>query len=92
MTEQPIPGPAEQLCGHPDGCDQPATHQTQRPATDNEATAHWDALEQNIRESGTPDYVQRRDDTVTVAEHRCDDPDHADPAYLDALAANGNRA
>ena len=87
MTDLPIPGPDVQLCGHPDGCDQPATHQTSRPATEQEAAAHWDALEQNIRAHGNPDHVQNRDDTVTVADHRCDDPAHADPAHLDAKTA-----
>lgn len=76
-----------QACTHPDGCANDATHQTQRPATDQEAAAHWDALEQNIRIHGNPDYIQNRDVTVTVAEHRCDDPGHADPAYLGATAA-----
>lgn len=72
------------LCTHPDGCAALATHQTARPATDDEAAAHWDGLEQNIRSSGNPEYVQNRNDTATVAEHRCDE--HADPAYLEALA------
>lgn len=59
-------------CTTPD-CTNPATHQTSRPATPAEATAHWDAVEQNIRDSGTPEYTQNRDDTVTIAIHHCDD-------------------
>lgn len=70
-------------CSKPD-CEADATHQTGRPATEQEAAAHWDALEQQIRSHGNPDHVQNRDDTVTIAEYRCDE--HADPAYLEALA------
>lgn len=73
------------VCGHPDGCTTPATHQTQRNATADEAAAHWDALERNIIESGNPDYRQDRLDVVRIAEHRCDDSDHADPLYLEAI-------
>ena len=58
-------------CGH-DGCTKDATHQHQRPATSDEANAHFDALEQNIIASGNPDYVHNRNDTVTIAEYRCD--------------------
>lgn len=74
-------------CEHPSGCEKPATHQIQRPATDAEATAHFDALELNIRSHGQPEYVHDRSGDVTVAERRCDDPEHADAAYLEAMAA-----
>lgn len=79
-----------QPCTHPDGCTNTATHQIQRDATETEASAHWDAVEQNIRASGNPDHVQNRNDTVTVAEFRCDAPQHADPAYLEAKAREEN--
>lgn len=75
--------PASHVC-HADDCDQPATHQTQRNATADEATAHWDALERNIIESGNPDYVQDRSGPVNIARFHCDHPDHADPLYLEA--------
>ena len=65
------PAVAPKPCGQP-GCTNDATHQHQRPATDAEAKAHWDALEQNIIASGNPDYVHNRNDTVTIAEYRCD--------------------
>jgi hypothetical protein len=77
-------------CTHPSGCTNPATHQTTRPATTDETEAHWTATEQHIRSanSGTPDtdYTADRADTVTITEHRCDHPDHADPTYLEATA------
>lgn len=69
------------VCGD---CGAPATHQAPRDATDEEADAHWSALEQNIRESGNPEYVQDRGDTVAVAVHRCDD--HPHPGYAEARA------
>lgn len=77
-------------CGHEDGCPEDATHQAPRAATDAEAGAHFDAMEANIRSHGQPDYVHNRDDTVTVAEHRCDHPDHAHPGWLVALANQEN--
>lgn len=77
--------PVPHAC-HADDCGQPATHQTQRDATEQEATAHWDALERNIIESGNPDYVQDRSNPVNIARFHCDDPDHADPLYLEAKA------
>jgi hypothetical protein len=80
-----MPNPTPTLCGA-DGCTNPATHQAPRAATEQEATAHWDALEANIRASGNPDYVQNRDDTVVKTEYRCDHPDHAHPGHLEALA------
>jgi hypothetical protein len=73
-------------CGHSDGCTNPATHQANRPATPEEAEAHWNALEQHIRSHGNPDYVQNRDGIPAIAELRCDDPQHADPLYLEAKA------
>jgi hypothetical protein len=77
-------------CGHRDGCTNDATHQFPRDATPEEAEAHFVALEQNIRASndGRPEveYVHPRTDTVSIAEHRCDDPAHADPTYLEAKA------
>jgi hypothetical protein len=75
-------------CGHPDGCTNTATHQFGRDATLLEAEAHWTAVEGNIRASndGHPavEYVADRTDTVTIAEHRCDD--HGHPLYLEAKA------
>jgi hypothetical protein len=61
-------------CHH---CKGIATHQWQRKATTAEATAHWDAVELNIRaaNSGRPDvdYQADRTDTVTVPVHGCAD-------------------
>lgn len=81
MSLSPVPAAIERAaaahpaatypCGH-DNCTEAATHQHQRPATVAEAKAHWDAVEQNIIASGNPDYIQDRNDTVTIAEHRCD--------------------
>lgn len=83
-------------CGHLDGCTNPATHQTQRPASEAEAEAHWAALERNIRESnsGWPaaEYVHPRTGTVSIAEFRCDLPEHADPVYLEAKAREATDA
>ncbi len=77
-------------CAHSAGCTNRATHQTTRPATPEEAEAHWAATEQNIRAAndGRPEvgYVADRTDSVTIAVHLCDDPQHADPAYLEAKA------
>ena len=67
----PRPPTPAKPCGEP-GCTADATHQHQRPATDTEATAHFDALEANIIASGNPDYVHNRNDTVVIAEYRCD--------------------
>lgn len=78
-------------CGHPEGCTNDATHQVPRPATEAEAAAHYNAIELNIRSSGNPDYVHDRSGEVTVAEHRCDDPEHADAGYLEAMAAAGSQ-
>lgn len=64
-----------QPCGHTK-CTATATTQTGRPATADEAEAHWSALEHNIRasNSGRPaaNYTHPRDDTVTIAQHWCD--------------------
>jgi hypothetical protein len=65
-------------------CGEPATHQAPRPATEQEATAHWDAVEANIRASGTPGYVADRTDTVEIADPRCDQ--HPHPEHAEALA------
>lgn len=91
MSEQPNRRtPPGHQCGHESGCTNPATHQYPRDATPDEATAHWDALETNIRESGNPDYTQNRNDTVAKAEFRCDNPDHAHPDHLAALQNQGD--
>jgi hypothetical protein len=78
-ASQPTP------CGHASGCTEPATHQAPRDATDAEAAAYFDATEQNIRASGTPEYVHDRSGPVTIADFRCSHPDHAHPDYLAAL-------
>lgn len=62
------PGPAP--CHR---CDTPATTQWPRHATEAETAQHWDAVEQNIRANGTPDYVADRSDTVVKAVHGCDE-------------------
>ena len=67
----PRPATPAKPCGKP-GCTKDATHQHQRDATEAEAKAHWDAVEQNIIASGNPDYVHNRNDTVVIAEYRCD--------------------
>jgi hypothetical protein len=81
----PQPAPAASVC-HAEGCENAVTHQTQRDGTGDEAEQHWAALEQHIRAAGNPEYVQQRG-PVTVARHHCDEPGHADPAYLEAQAA-----
>jgi hypothetical protein len=59
-------------------CPQTAAFQWQRRGTDEEHTAHWDALEAHIRTANSGradvDYVQDRTDTIAVSVFGC--PDH----------------
>jgi hypothetical protein len=65
------PGSACHYCGAA------AELQWPRHATSEEAAAHWDALERNIRESGNPGYIQDRTSPVHKPVYGCGD--HALP-------------
>lgn len=57
-------------CHH---CGAPAETPWPRHATDAEASAHWDALEANIRASGNPGYTQDRTGAVHKTVYGCGD-------------------
>jgi hypothetical protein len=58
------------VCHH---CSIPSELQWPRHATAAEATAHFDALENNILASGNPGYVQDRSGQVQLPVHACGD-------------------
>lgn len=79
-------------------CNQPATAQWQRAATDEEREGYWAAIELNIRsqpnviDDQNANYTADRSQAVTKAVFGCDEHQVADMAMVHAADCGGHGA